>query len=371
MSKILILVPKHIYEINGTSNYAYKLCYFLLNNNHQVDVFYFYESNKLFFERKLDNENLHFLDLENIKRNYELQKTIDNKLNLLNISLNLKYLKKIKEVLLNQINFHNYDLVIDCTYYFDKEIMQLKNYLFVQQYEPKFYENQILKDHGYINPLLYAKNLVLFDEYELDHYDKNKQYFFIALCSYNLNFIKQNYLQTLINLKQKFDSKKIVYIGRINNHEKNISFLNELNDLYQLDIKVYGPIETNIKITNYQKKLDRSEVIKILNEAKFMILVSNTEGFSYSLVEAISLCTPIIIRNTYPATKYLTSYHNGFLIDKDFNSMQAANMIKDLQNMNFEKYKDLIDNCYKFAINELNTNKFESKWNQVLKILIK
>ena len=57
MSKILILVPKHIFEINGTSNYAYKLCYFLLNKNHDVDVFYFFESNKLFFERKLNKES--------------------------------------------------------------------------------------------------------------------------------------------------------------------------------------------------------------------------------------------------------------------------------------------------------------------------
>ncbi|MBR4486322.1 glycosyltransferase [bacterium] len=361
MSKILILVPKHIYEINGTSNYAYKLCYFLLNNNYQVDVFYFYESNKLFFERKLDNNNLHFLDLKDLKRSYELEKTLDNNFNFLNISLNMQYLKNVKAVLLNEVNFHNYNLVIDCTYYFDKEEMQLSNYLFVQQYEPKFYENQILKDYGFTNPLLHAKNLVLYDQYELENYDKHKQYFFIALSSYNLNFIKQNYEQTLSNLKQKFDNKQIVYIGRINNHEKNISFLNKLNDLYELDIKVYGPIETNIKISNYQKKLDRSEVIKILNEAKFMILVSNTEGFSYSLVEAISLCTPIIIRNTYPASKYLTSYNNGFLIPKEFDAKQVSLMIKDIANLSFKQYKKLVDNCYKFATKELNTNEFESK----------
>ncbi|MBQ5543837.1 MAG: hypothetical protein IIT97_02750, partial [Mycoplasmataceae bacterium] len=282
MSKILILVPKHIFEINGTSNYAYKLCYFLLNKNHDVDVFYFFESNKLFFERKLNNEHLHFLNFNDLKRENELDKTINNEFNLYNIKLNTNYVKYAKSILLKEIDFTIYDLIIDCTYYFDKEVMQLNNYLFVQQFEPKLYEHQILKDFGYTNPFLYAKNLVLYDEYELNHYDENKRYFFIALSSYNLDFIKQNYKNTLKNLKQKFDKNKIIYIGRINDYQKNISFINELNDLYELDIDVYGPIETDIKISNYKNKLDRSEVIQKLNEAKYMILVSKTEGFSYS-----------------------------------------------------------------------------------------
>ena len=370
MSKILILVPKHIFEINGTSNYAYKLCYFLLNKNHDVDVFYFFESNKLFFERKLNNEHLHFLNFNDLKRENELDKTINNEFNLYNIKLNTNYVKYAKSILLKEIDFTIYDLIIDCTYYFDKEVMQLNNYLFVQQFEPRFYEHQILKDFGYTNPFLYAKNLVLYDEYELNHYDENKRYFFIALSSYNLDFIKQNYKNTLKNLKQKFDKNKIIYIGRINDYQKNISFINELNDLYELDIDVYGPIETDIKISNYKNKLDRSEVIQKLNEAKYMILVSKTEGFSYSLVEAISLCTPVIIRNTYPAARYLTSYNNGFLIPKEYSSKEASWMINEFKNISYQDYEKLVNNCYQFAIKELNTNEFENKWNNVINALI-
>ena len=370
MSKILILVPKHIFEINGTSNYAYKLCYFLLNKNHDVDVFYFFESNKLFFERKLNNDHLHFLNLKSLKREIELEKATNNEFNFNNIKLNTNYIKNTRAILLKEVRLSQYDLIIDCTYYFDKEVMQLNNYLFVQQFEPKLYEHQILKDFGYENPFLFAKNLVLYDKYELNYYDENKRYFFIPLSSYNLDFIKQNYKNTLKNLKQKFDKNKIIYIGRINDYQKNISFINELNDLYQLDIDVYGPIETDIKISNYKNKLDRSEVIQKLNEAKYMILVSKTEGFSYSLVEAISLCTPVIIRNTYPAARYLTSYNNGLLIPKEYSSKEASLMINEFKNISYQDYEKLVNNCYQFAIKELNTNEFENKWNNVINTLI-
>ena len=370
MSKILILVPKHIFEINGTSNYAYKLCYFLLNKNHDVDVFYFFESNKLFFERKLNNDHLHFLNLKSLKREIELEKATNNEFNFNNIKLNTNYIKNTRAILLKEVRLIQYDLIIDCTYYFDKEVMQLNNYLFVQQFEPKLYEHQILKDFGYENPFLFAKNLVLYDKYELNYYDENKRYFFIPLSSYNLDFIKQNYKNTLKNLKQKFDKNKIIYIGRINDYQKNISFINELNDLYQLDIDVYGPIETDIKISNYKNKLDRSEVIQKLNEAKYMILVSKTEGFSYSLVEAISLCTPVIIRNTYPAARYLTSYNNGLLIPKEYSSKEASLMINEFKNISYQDYEKLVNNCYEFAIKELNTNEFENKWNNVINTLI-
>lgn len=370
MSKILILVPKHIFEINGTSNYAYKLCYFLLNKNHDVDVFYFFESNKLFFERKLNNDHLHFLNLKSLKREIELEKATNNEFNFNNIKLNTNYIKNTRAILLKEVRLSQYDLIIDCTYYFDKEVMQLNNYLFVQQFEPKLYEHQILKDFGYENPFLFAKNLVLYDKYELNYYDENKRYFFIPLSSYNLDFIKQNYKNTLKNLKQKFDKNKIIYIGRINDYQKNISFINELNDLYQLDIDVYGPIETDIKISNYKNKLDRSEVIQKLNEAKYMILVSKTEGFSYSLVEAISLCTPVIIRNTYPAARYLTSYNNGLLIPKEYSSKEASLMINEFKNISYQDYEKLVNNCYEFAIKELNTNEFENKWNNVINALI-
>ncbi|MBO6072475.1 glycosyltransferase [bacterium] len=370
MSKILILVPKHIFEINGTSNYAYKLCYFLLNKNHDVDVFYFFESNKLFFERKLNNDHLHFLNLKSLKREIELEKATNNEFNFNNIKLNTNYIKNTRAILLKEVHLSQYDLIIDCTYYFDKEVMQLNNYLFVQQFEPKLYEHQILKDFGYENPFLFAKNLVLYDKYELNYYDENKRYFFIPLSSYNLDFIKQNYKNTLKNLKQKFDKNKIIYIGRINDYQKNISFINELNDLYQLDIDVYGPIETDIKISNYKNKLDRSEVIQKLNEAKYMILVSKTEGFSYSLVEAISLCTPVIIRNTYPAARYLTSYNNGLLIPKEYSSKEASLMINEFKNISYQDYEKLVNNCYQFAIKELNTNEFENKLNNVINTLI-
>lgn len=279
---------------------------------------------------------------------------------------NVNYIHNFNQKYLQQILLHSYDLIIDCTYFQNKSLMAQKNYLFVQQFEPKWYAREIMQKLNLSNPLEFSNNLVLFDHYQLDKYPESKKYFFIPLSSYNENFIKEHSKIILENLKDKLNGD-VIYFGRINNHQKNIHFINVLNEEYKANIKEYGPIENNTPTTNYMGKLSRSEIIETVSKAKFSILVSTTEGFSYSLVEAISLGTPIIVRDTYPSAKYLVSYNNGFLIDKNFTIEQTAKYLEKLNKISPDDYRQLVENCIKFALSELNTNKFEERWEDILR----
>ena len=87
--------------------------------------------------------------------------------------------------------------------------------------------------------------------------------------------------------------------------------------------------------------------------------VSNTEGFSYSLVEAISTGTPVIIRNSFPAAKFLTSQHNGFLFAKDATNEELSELLKKIMHLSFKQYDELVHNNFQFALTKLSTETFD------------
>ena len=108
-----------------------------------------------------------------------------------------------------------------------------------------------------------------------------------------------------------------------------------------------------------------------LQKSKYAILVSNTEGFSYSLVEAISTGTPVIIRNSFPAAKFLTSKHNGFLFAKDATACELAALLKKIMHLDFKHYDELVHNNFKFALNKLSTETFDNNWRKILDFFTK
>lgn len=368
MKRALVITPKNIYDVNGTSNYAYKLIIILINNGYQVDYYYYFNSKHLLEDRKIEsdklinlNKALNAVDHKEFLNEYE--KDLDAKINILK---NIEYIHAMTKLLNKKVNFSQYNLILDCTNYQNINFMQQENYFFIQQFQYEWYMQKKYIENGFFNPFNYAKNLVLYDSYQLKDYNKNQNYFFNPLCSYNEKFILEKYSEISKNINEKFNGD-IVYIGRINNIQKNICFINEMNTKYGLNIKVYGPIEHNTKVTNYGGKLSRTELIKILEKAKFSILVSNTEGFSYSMVESISLGVPVIIRDSYPSAKYLTSKNNGFLLSKDLNSHEFAKRIKEIQDdLTIDGYKNLVKNCIDFAISDLSTDDFEKRWLQII-----
>ena len=55
---------------------------------------------------------------------------------------------------------------------------------------------------------------------------------------------------------------------------------------------------------------------------------------------------------------------------KEYSSKEASWMINEFKNISYQDYEKLVNNCYQFAIKELNTNEFENKWDKVINALI-
>ena len=356
MFKSLILIPFDIYDINGTSHNAIKIIKALHTYHWQVSVFNYFVAKHLLNDYEINDDAI-------ISINQKLN--IDSVLFFDDANLRLQKINELNKALTAQINFNDYDLIIDMTAFQSAEIMHLPNYVFVQQYQPSWYQNSIFYNHNYANPLEEANNLVLYDQYQLSTYSKTKHYFFVPLSVYDAKTIIDCLHEYELNAKKKYQGE-IVYIGRINQAEKNIGLINDLNKNYATNIQVYGPLEEPLELVNYHGKLTRQQVFSKLQQSKYAILVSNTEGFSYSLVEAISTGTPVIIRNSFPAAKFLISKHNGFLFPKDDTPSELAKLLKNIMHLDFKEYDELVHNNFKFALDQLSTETFDKNWKNIL-----
>lgn len=93
-----------------------------------------------------------------------------------------------------------------------------------------------------------------------------------------------------------------------------------------------------------------------------MIVMSNYEGFSYSLVQALSYGLPIIVLDNYASAKFLVNNNkNGFLLSPNQSLDEYVKKIKDICAISNEQYLQLSLNAYQFAKENLSDKQFEEK----------
>ncbi|MBQ3621213.1 glycosyltransferase [bacterium] len=159
--------------------------------------------------------------------------------------------------------------------------------------------------------------------------------------------------------------KKIIYFGRIDEEQKNLSLLLEINKKINL-IDFYG--EGNLEIIKQLGDSYKGYInplispLELINKYKFMILMSKHEGFSFSLVQALACGVPIIVRDTFINASYLTNNNqNGFLLNNNLTIEEYATQIKDIYSINENEYLQLCKNAYNFACRNLSESEFINK----------
>ena len=210
---------------------------------------------------------------------------------------------------------------------------------------------------------MYVKNIVLFD---YCNYDKVKS---IRMTTFNPYIIELSNIVPF-NLKNDLirdikNRNRIIYFGRINNEQKNINLLNQINHYLKL-IDFYGNGNENLIKElgeSYKGYIDSSNKLKdLFAKYKYMILMSNYEGFPYSLVQSLCYGLPIIVLDTFAsATFFVNKNKNGFLLRPNENISEYVEQINNIYKINDEKFLQLSLNSYKFAQENLSDEQFEEK----------
>ena len=369
MKKILIIENQPDYEIGGIESYNRKLTEIINKNFKDIKI------DKVAIYRPNSNKNLNFSNNENYY--FAQSKKYNENLNFFDWILSILLTRKLVAKLCSK---NNYDLIIDSTLITYKKLLSKSNYWWIQHQTPQYYEHIFYKGLkkvlikigclilGVKNNLYFANNLVLYDWDNYNYiWNKRKTPFNFKCIPLCCN-VPKNFLP-MINQQYSL-RKRIIYLGRIDNKQKNIQLLIDINK--QLDlIDFYGDGEQNLinqMGKNYKGKLSpTTNSLEIINKYKFMILASNYEGFSFSLVEALATGVSIIVRNSFISAKYLTNNNqNGFLLNDNIDISNYIANIKNFYSVANAVYFNMCKNGYLFALKNLDSNVFEQQWLNIL-----
>lgn len=356
--KILIINENRHNSIGGIETYTNNLINLFTSLNHEVHEFAFNINPEKINQFPLNNKAKHLNVVEKTNKPLSLFKKRHI------IKENKKEILKI---------WKNYDLIINQTSNIKwiKEIYNSPKWLYIQHFNPDFYKQKYVAGKllrpiiyygmnlvGIKNPFNKFQNFVFFSNEDKRQLNKKLKRSWViplaALSREELNKFKNNSI--------KSREKNVIFIGRLDQKQKNINKLIKLSK--KIDIDFYGHGKSRIvnKLNDkYKGPADKKDVLNLISKYKFSILLSKYEGFPFSVIESLSTSTPIIISDFCPSSIWLSD-KKGILIQKRTRQKQIVNFI----NMMHEQYESLQKNCYEFVKTNLTIEKFNEKWINVL-----
>lgn len=361
MKKVLFININQLENIAGTETYCIKLAKVFKNLNWAIDeISLIKQTNR---QNPLLNNRYSVLDIKTyLKKSWLFR----------NFTYRILYEKEVYKLL----EEHQYDLIINNTNIDFKKISSYNKYVYIQHFDTKFilYSNLLTNFKDKIKalifklllflfnqrtPILHSKNIVsLYNGYIEKKYLKNTTNYFYILIPYD-------------NLKDKFDfdiqkkyKKRFLYLGRIEQRQKNILYLNKYFD----NIDFYGDnCDQNVlnKLGNkYKGIVSRENIEKLFNNYSFLILSSFYEGFGIVLGEAFANATPIICSNKI-TSKYifLKNKENGFELNID---KEPLELMKKINSLTFDEYSKMCHSVFEFAQKYLSLDEFNKKWTDVI-----
>ncbi|MBR4486383.1 glycosyltransferase [bacterium] len=203
-------------------------------------------------------------------------------------------------------------------------------------------------------PIKHSKNIVSpYDGFIDKKYLKNTVNYFYVAIPYD-------------NLKEKFDfniqdkyQKKFLYLGRIEQRQKNILYL--IKNFNNIDF--YGAVDDeNIKNQlgdKYKGIAKREDIQKIFAKYSFLIISSFSEGFTIVISEAFANATPVICSNKIKSKDFfLNNKENGYELDINKTPIELINKI---HNLSFDEYNKMCHSVFEFAEKYLTIEEFNKK----------
>jgi len=162
----------------------------------------------------------------------------------------------------------------------------------------------------------------------------------------------------------------VLYFGRLQKRKGIFDFISSINyvknreimfviigaDPFNIKERIKRLLPRNLKDRIiFRDYLPRDKLMRVIKDAKVVVLPSLFENFSYTILETMALGVPLITTNAGGTREIITHLKNGFLIEPNKPKQIAKwiNFVLDERNRNF---------INKIRKNALNTaRKFEAK----------
>ena len=374
MKKILIIMSGDFRFNGGIENYVLLLIDLLEKyyKNLQIDIML---PSCKYVPEKFKYNNVNFIY-------YKVYKSFTCRISFLAKVINLLKLINNDFCAIHEFNKikNNYDVIINSSYFCFHSARYNTNYYLIQhvnidRYCYELYKPSSLNEklhriisyalNGSFNFFKYCKNIIVYDQFVKKEIEK-------VWSAINIDCIAlpSKISSVSINKISPNGRRGIIFLGRLC-LQKNIDALIEINKQLHL-IDFLGPTE-NDKGWYYKETLEKNgwykgqitnpnDLQNIFSMYKFLILYSTHEGFSFSLVEALSQGVPIIVKNTYLSAQYLCNKKTGLLLPESTNIDDDVQSIKNFISMSDEKYHQYQINCVNFYNDNLSMSIFDKKW---------
>ncbi len=179
----------------------------------------------------------------------------------------------------------------------------------------------------------------------------------LKLLNFNKNILKSKGVGIINkNIKSRnFDikkyNKKIVYIGRFDQEEKNILWLIDFfkkHPNFELDLIGYGPLKSQIvkKIVNIKnikclKSVKNRDLSKVFKKYCFLILPSLKEAWGLVVEEALYFNTPVLVSKNCGVSEIVKNGVNGYIFNTNESSL--SKILQKINQKNYEKLKPKIN----------------------------
>lgn len=277
--------------------------------------------------------------------------------------LKVIYTKIVLKKLLKKLIKQKFDLFIFSSPYVFKNKKILKKSIFIQHFPINKYLTIGIKLF-FGNPLKNHKNFVLYTKYDELILKKIRKNCNANIVNIPLFGFDKNLLEN-IKYKNPMNNENITYIGRFDNRSKNLKFMEQVANYIKSPIHIYGygdfiPKSNYILVHDW---INEEEALNIIRNSKIVISVSNYEGFSFMISQAISLGVPFISRNCSASINFLSNNKiNGIIVEISKSPDEYGEILKkNLKNYNFN-YLEILD----FYNKNMSHQNFIKNWKNFI-----
>lgn len=398
MKKVLIISHALLPTIGGTEMYVDYLINFFNEENFEISIYidaYCNEETKNLYAKQYPKlkifyaQNLKFNNID--EQNFKFCITFRRWLHLLFFYFySLKPIKSKNEFQKFYKKNLDYDLIIDNTIVNHSKLRRNSKAITIIHGSPNIYFCFIKKSKNsynnqtslseifycYISKFFFNfwnnwkhyTNIVLYSIDTKKEFEKNQKFKKNQNIYYSLSCANP----PLSNNKYDPDGE-VISILRLDNKSKNLKFMNEVSRNLSKKINIYGEGNDKHLLTDVivNKPIFDNKKYETIGKASLFIMTSDSEaGCPLSIVEALSMGIPVILRDTFLNAKNIViNNFNGLLFDKEKSPKDVAYEIKKLLS-NKKLLLKMSKNSLEFFNNNFTVKKFNENWKRIIKDII-
>lgn len=167
-------------------------------------------------------------------------------------------------------------------------------------------------------------------------------------------------------IKMSMNSDEHIWVGRLT-MAKGLKYLADIDKGVHLN--VYGDGEKNDyamkHLSNFHGKLNSKDLMKKIKASSTLICTSLSEGFGWTIVEALSMGTPVLMFDTFQAVGLFKKCKSVYVFKKG-DTKGMLEKAREIESLTQSEYSLLSREAAEWAKRNISYESFEKHWTSII-----